>query len=72
LREEISQARQDLGVSGIMRFKDSQKLPYLQACIKEAMRLHPPAGTSYPRVVPPGGVTILGHYFPEGVSSDAP
>ncbi|KAL5603879.1 hypothetical protein FOVSG1_006629 [Fusarium oxysporum f. sp. vasinfectum] len=66
LREEISQARQDSGVSGMMRFKDSQKLSYLQACIKEAMRLHPPAGTSYPRVVPPGGVTILGHYFPEG------
>lgn len=43
-------------------------LEYLQAVVKEAMRLHPPVGLMNPRVVPDGGATICGHYFAGGVS----
>lgn len=43
-------------------------LPYTQACIKEAQRLHPVIGMSLPREVPAGGLRIHGHYFPAGTT----
>jgi cytochrome P450 len=49
-------------------FKESQQMPYLQAVIKEALRLHPATGLPLERVVPEGGATISGHFFPENVS----
>ena len=48
-------------------YAESQKLTYLCACIKEALRLHSPVGYLLPRTVPPGGRKIAGHYFPAGV-----
>ena len=53
--------------SGRITFKQAQEMPYLQAVIKEALRLHPATGLPLERVVPPGGATISGHFFPEGV-----
>ncbi|KAL8932159.1 MAG: hypothetical protein Q9211_006489 [Gyalolechia sp. 1 TL-2023] len=41
-------------------------LPYLDACINEGVRLHPPFCLPLERVVPEGGVTVCGHHFPEG------
>jgi cytochrome P450 len=49
-------------------FKEAQNLPYLQAVIKEALRLHPASGLPLGRVVPKGGAEIAGYYFPEQVS----
>lgn len=49
---------------------DLRSLPYLDAVVKEAMRLHPPIGMMNPRVVPEDGATINGHYFKGGVSVD--
>ena len=43
-------------------------MPYLQACIKEGLRMHPATGLPLARVVPKGGATICGRYFPEDVS----
>ena len=51
------------------KFTQLQKLLYLQACIKEAMRLHPSLGTQHTRLVPTGGVTIDGRYLPEKVKN---
>ncbi|KAJ4366495.1 hypothetical protein N0V83_008131 [Neocucurbitaria cava] len=48
-------------------FQTAQKMPYLQACIKEAMRLHPATGLPLSRVVPKEGAIIAGRYFPAGV-----
>lgn len=42
-------------------------MKYLQACIKEALRLHPATGLPLERVVPRGGVVLSGTYFPAGV-----
>jgi len=66
VREEIEQA--GLEVKGKFTFQEVQRLPYLQAVIKEALRLHP--GTGYPmwRIVPTGGLTICSQVLPEGVS----
>jgi cytochrome P450 len=47
-------------------FKVSQEMRYLQACIKEGLRMHPATGLPLWRVVPAGGEQICGHYFPEG------
>lgn len=55
-------------VSESLTFNDTQKMPYLQAVIKEGIRLHPAAGLPLQRVVPKGGVKLAGQFFPEGVS----
>ncbi|KAI3534135.1 cytochrome P450 [Colletotrichum abscissum] len=49
-----------------LNFQESLKLPYLQAVIKEALRLHPATGLPLERVVPEGGATIAGKFFPAG------
>lgn len=43
-----------------------QHLPYLEACIYEAMRICAATGVFLPRVVPRGGVWFQGHFLPEG------
>ncbi|PYI01677.1 putative cytochrome P450 oxidoreductase [Aspergillus sclerotiicarbonarius CBS 121057] len=48
------------------QWKEVRDLPYLDACIQEAARLHPPFALPFERIVPRGGVTVLGHYLTEG------
>jgi len=52
--------------SGLVTWSESQKLPYLDASIKEAFRLHPAAGLPLERIVPPAGAEIAGHHIPGG------
>ncbi|KAF2818629.1 cytochrome P450 [Ophiobolus disseminans] len=47
-------------------FKDSQEMPYLQAVLKEGLRMHPATGLPLWRVVPQGGVQIGDHWLPPG------
>ncbi|KAM5513455.1 cytochrome p450 pisatin [Fusarium oxysporum f. sp. phaseoli] len=49
-----------------LSFQQSQSMLYLQAVIKEALRLHPGVGTQLTRVVPKVGLVIEGQSFPEG------
>ncbi|ELR10417.1 hypothetical protein VC83_00506 [Pseudogymnoascus destructans] len=53
-------------LSDVLSFQEGQKLPYLQACIKEAMRMHPTVGSPFDRVVPKGGAVLNGQFIPEG------
>lgn len=41
-------------------------MPYLQASIKEALRMHPAVGLLLERHVPKDGIELDGQYFPEG------
>lgn len=41
-------------------------MPYLQAVIKESLRLHPPTGLPLARVVPTAGAMIASTWFPGG------
>jgi cytochrome P450 len=50
----------------LVSWSASQKLPYLDAVIQEAFRLHPAAGLILERVAPAQGITILGEQIPGG------
>ncbi|CAE6401810.1 unnamed protein product [Rhizoctonia solani] len=51
----------------VARYDDIKNLPYLNACVKEALRIHSTVGTGLPRVVPPGKcVTVSGQVFKAG------
>ncbi|KAK5322344.1 hypothetical protein LTR93_005547 [Exophiala xenobiotica] len=62
LREELDTAN----LSALPRYKETNHLPYLNVVIKEAIRLHAPVGVILERLVPEGGVTLCGHFFPKG------
>ncbi|KAI1304020.1 cytochrome P450 [Xylaria venustula] len=51
---------------GSVTWAESQRLPYLDACIKEAFRMYPAAGLPLERIVPEPGVDIAGHYVRGG------
>lgn len=70
LLEEIDQAVRREGLSNAenLPFNIGYAMPYLQACIYEALRMHPAVGMSLPRVVPPEGFDIDGTFIPAGVS----
>lgn len=42
------------------------RLPYLDACVREAVRLRPPFALPLERVVPPGGLVVGGRFVPGG------
>lgn len=68
IQQEIETAKKEGRLSTLLKWAEvSQELPYLQACIDEAMRLHNAAGVPLQRVVPPQGVTIEGMFIPGGV-----
>ena len=68
LREEIDVKTKNGTLSDPVTFEEAQKMPYLQAVINEALRMHPAVGVPLVRVVPGGGAHIEGHFFPQGVS----
>lgn len=63
---EIRDAQASGNLSPIVSWKESRQLPYLDACIKEAGRLHPPFGLNLERVVPPSGLEVCGQHLPGG------
>ncbi|KAL4802600.1 cytochrome P450 [Aspergillus unguis] len=56
LFEELTSADSDISLD---------KLPYLDAVVKEGLRCAPPIPMSFPRYVPRGGKTIDGYFIPE-------
>jgi cytochrome P450 len=63
---EIHELERDDKLSEPVSFAESNKMLYLQACMKEAMRMHPAVGQLLERVVPEGGATLSGHWLPQG------
>ncbi|KAL2075965.1 hypothetical protein VTL71DRAFT_908 [Oculimacula yallundae] len=53
-------------IQGVVTWSESQALPYMDACIKEAFRMHPAPGLPMERVVPAAGAEIAGHFIKGG------
>ncbi|KAK1835327.1 putative cytochrome P450 pisatin demethylase-like protein [Podospora conica] len=66
LMAELAQARVNGRLSDVVTWKESRELPYLDACIKEAGRLHPAVGLALERVVPKGGAVLCGKTIAAG------
>ncbi|MCJ1386381.1 hypothetical protein MMC17_009507 [Xylographa soralifera] len=47
-------------------YSEVRDLPYLEACVQEGIRMHPPFALPFERIVPEGGVIVLGCYLPAG------
>ncbi|EXK23604.1 hypothetical protein FOMG_19635 [Fusarium oxysporum f. sp. melonis 26406] len=67
VRDEIDDAiAKGLCHGRVVQFQDADKLTYLRACIKEALRVFSPTTMGLPRVVGKEGINIAGRYFQQG------
>lgn len=66
LISEIDTLNSQSKLSNPITLSEAEGMPYLQAVMYEALRLHPAVGMSLPRVVPSGGAVIAGKYLPAG------
>ncbi|PSS02083.1 cytochrome P450 [Coniella lustricola] len=66
LAHEVRTAAAQGRLSSPITDEEARNLPYLQAVIKEGLRVFPPVTGLMPTVVPPGGDVIRGVPVPEG------
>lgn len=50
----------------VIRYSDAKSLAYVQAAIREALRLWPPSSGLFTKQVPEGGDTMHGYHLPAG------
>ena len=67
LRREMEDVKTRSSSPNITTMKEASECPYLQAVVKETVRVFSPIGISITRVVPEGGLTLAGRIFPENV-----
>ncbi|KAF2730192.1 cytochrome P450 [Polyplosphaeria fusca] len=72
LREELDAALPDAHT--VPTYAQVRDLPYLDAVIKETMRIHSTSSLGLPRLIPPGspGITLCNTYFPPGTVLSVP
>ncbi len=66
LRKEIDVGVAAGRISSPIRDDEAYQLPYLQAVIKEGIRMFPPSTGHNYKQVPKGGAEVLGYFLPEG------
>ncbi|KAF3936932.1 hypothetical protein ABW19_dt0207336 [Dactylella cylindrospora] len=64
--DQVYAAKRAAGDLGPMTWSEAKALPYLDAVIKEALRVHPAVGLPLERIVPAEGLRIGEHYFRPG------
>jgi len=65
LQAELDQAPLS---ESIIRESEAKALPYLQACIKEGLRVFPPVTALATKTVPKSGDTLRGQFIPGGTN----
>ncbi|KIW94689.1 uncharacterized protein Z519_04666 [Cladophialophora bantiana CBS 173.52] len=66
IRQTLAQRPRDDSFGDHFSWAEARQMPFLQACIKESLRIHPALGMILPRVVPVQGATICGVFIPGG------
>lgn len=66
LQAEIDEYYDTKALTAPITYAQCLELPFLQAVIKEAGRLHPSIMYQLPRYAPPEGITIDNHFLPGG------
>ncbi|KAK9414373.1 putative Cytochrome P450 [Seiridium unicorne] len=66
LKREIDDAVAMGRISKYVTWRESQNLPYLEACVNEATRMHPPFALPFERIVPDSGLEVDGYFVPPG------
>jgi cytochrome P450 len=67
MRRLVTEVRTAFATRADMSLEAIAALPYVNACVKEALRIYPPVATGFPRLTPADGSTICGYYVPPGV-----
>ena len=72
LMHEIDSAFSSGKLSAMPQYSEVQEhCPYYIACLKETLRLHPPATTILPRVIAKGGLLVGDRFVPGGTEASA-
>ncbi|KAI9653414.1 MAG: hypothetical protein M1821_007079 [Bathelium mastoideum] len=70
--EALERLRKEIHASfksyGDINATSTASLKYLNAVINEGLRIFPPLPFALPRVVPPGGEMVDGHFIPAGIA----
>jgi cytochrome P450 len=66
LKSEIDEYYTSRNLTTPITYSQALEMPFLQAVIKEAGRLHPSIMYQLPRYAPPEGLTIDGIFLPSG------
>ncbi|KAI8318830.1 cytochrome P450 [Martensiomyces pterosporus] len=66
-KRAVSEVRSAFAADHLISFHEAKsQLPFIEACIYESLRFFPATGGQWPRIAPKGGVTLSGHFIPEG------
>ncbi|KAJ2865570.1 hypothetical protein GGH94_002167 [Coemansia aciculifera] len=66
-KRAVAEVRGQFSQNHVITYSESRaQLPFIEACLYESLRLAPITGGLLPRMSPKGGITIQGHYIPEG------
>lgn len=68
LKQLVDEIHKRFEAEADITLQSTMELPYLAAVINETLRIHHPTPINLPRVVPPEGQMINGHWVPGGVS----
>lgn len=63
---EIDEADKSGKLSTTCKYNEIKDLPYLNAVIREVLRIYPPIGTPFPRVISTDRMSIGNYFLPKG------